>query len=199
MPGKQTHRFNGKTMQTGPLAQMLAAYCSGNLRVKPLVDAVCDRIGIAVTDLHSTMGRNLARAIRAHALSDVSLNFLDMLMANIAKGDTNCSISAEIPAHEFHGAGFHEASRGTLVHGIVIKDRKIALYDVTAPSSWNSSSRDFTGEWGPYEASLMGHPIAIAEKPLELLRTMRSFDPCIACAVHVSDPTGREIARADVL
>lgn len=199
MPGIQHHRFDGKAIQTGPLAQMLAAYCSDNLRVKPLVDAVCDRIGIAITDLHSTMGRNLARAIRAQVLSDLSLNYLDMLMANIASGDTDCFVSAEIPAGELHGAGFHEASRGTLFHGIVIKDRKIARYDVTAPSSWNSAPRNFTGEWGPYEASLMGHPVAIAEQPLELLRTMRSFDPCIACAVHVSDPAGHEVARADVL
>jgi hydrogenase large subunit len=198
-PATQTQRFDGVSLQTGPLAQILSAYCSGNHRVKPLVDQVCTTIGIVVTDLHSTMGRNLARAIRAHVLSDLSLENLDMLMANCAGGDTSCAASFEIPAGEFHGAGFHEASRGTLFHGIVIKDRKIEDYTVTAPSSWNSASRDVTGVTGPYEASLFEHPVAVAEKPLELLRTMRSFDPCIACAVHVSDQTGNEIARANVL
>lgn len=197
--GIQRLCFDGTPMQTGPLAQMLASYCSGNSRVKPLVDQLCARIGIAVTALHSTMGRNLARAIRAEVLSDLSLGYLDKLLTNISGGDTRCAVSVEIPAGEICGSGFHEASRGTLVHGVVIKDRRIARYDVTAPSSWNSASHAITGVPGPYEASLMGHPLAIAEKPLELLRTMRSFDPCIACAVHVSDPSGREIARADVL
>lgn len=199
LPGQSPPSFDGSAMQTGPLAQVLAAHYSGNSRVKPLVDGICAGLGIDVTDFHSTMGRNLARAVRAHVLADLALENLDMLMGSASDREVSCLPGVEIPAGELHGSGFHEASRGTLIHTIVIRDRKIALYDVIAPSSWNAAPRELTGTWGPYEAALLNHPLANPEKPLELLRTMRSFDPCIACAVHVNDQDGFEIARRDVL
>jgi len=194
-----TNSFDGGSLQTGPLAQVLAASLAGNRRVKPLVMSISDKLGIGLNDFHSTMGRNLARAIRAQVLADLSLDYLDRIMENRESGDLCSAVNVEIPAGEFSGTGFHEASRGILFHGVVIRDGLISDYDVTAPSTWNAASSSLTGSDGPYEAALINHPVSLAEKPLELLRTMRSFDPCIACAVHVQDFSGREVSRFDVL
>jgi hydrogenase large subunit len=192
-------RLEGKAVQVGPPAQIFAAYASGNGRVKKLVDSANAAIGIGMKDYHSTMGRLLARAQRAHLMADISLENLDKLTANIASGDKTYANHTEIPKGEFRGVGFHEAPRGTLSHWIVIKNKKIENYQAVVPSTWNASPRDEKGVLGPYEASLVGNPVAQADKPLELLRTVHSFDPCIACAVHAIDPEGKEITKVKVL
>ena len=193
-------RFNGKAVQVGPPAQLFAAYVGGNEKVKKLVDSTCAKIGVKVGDLHSTMGRLGARAIRAHLLADLSLEYLDKLIANIAKGDKSyANPLADIPKGEYRGVGFHEAPRGTLSHWIVIDDKKIKNYQAVVPSTWNASPRDEHGAMGPYEASLVGNPVASAVQPLEVLRTIHSFDPCIACAVHTIDPEGKEITKVKVM
>jgi hydrogenase large subunit len=192
-------RLDGKAVQVGPPAQIFAAYLSGNTRVKKLVDETCHKVGIGVKDLHSTMGRLAARAIRAHVMSDLSLEYLDKLIANLAKGDKTYANHTEIPKGEYRGVGFHEAPRGTLSHWMVIKNKKIANYQAVVPSTWNASPRDAKGAPGPYEASLKGNPVAIPDQPLEVLRTIHSFDPCIACAVHAIDPSGKEITKVKVL
>ena len=120
-------------------------------------------------------------------------------MNNIGKGDTDIFNKPEFPKGEIRGVGFHEAPRGTLSHWIVINDGKIANYQAVVPTTWNASPRDEKDEPGPYEASLVGNPVADLEKPLEVLRTVHSFDPCMACAVHTLDPEGREISRVQVL
>jgi hydrogenase large subunit len=192
-------RFEGKPIQVGPPAQLFAAYANGNTKVRKLVDNTCQKIGIKLADLHSTMGRLGARAIRAHLLSDMAIDYLDKLTVNLGKGDKNYANHTEIPKGEYKGVGFHEAPRGTLSHWMVIEDRKIKNYQAVVPSTWNASPRDEKGVMGPYEASLVGNPVAQEDKPLEVLRTIHSFDPCIACAVHTIDPEGKEITKVKVL
>ncbi len=192
-------RFAGKPVQVGPPAQLLASYAAGNQKVKGLMDATNARIGIGIHDYHSTMGRLVARALRTHLLADLSVSYLDKLVDNLGKGDSTYANHTEIPKGEYRGVGFHEAPRGTLSHWIVIEDKKIKNYQAVVPSTWNASPRDEHGEPGPYEASLVGNPVAIADKPLEVLRTIHSFDPCIACAVHTIDPAGKEITKVKVV
>ncbi len=192
-------RFNGKAVQVGPPAQLFAAYAGGNQKVIKLVDDSCRKIGVGVNDLHSTMGRLGARAMRAHIMADYSLEYLDKLVENVAKGDKTYANPTEIPKGEYKGVGFHEAPRGTLSHWIVIEDKKIKNYQAVVPSTWNASPRDDKGVLGPYEASLVGNPVAQQDKPLEVLRTIHSFDPCIACAVHTIDPEGNEITKIKVM
>ena len=105
----------------------------------------------------------------------------------------------ELPKGEQRGFGFHEAPRGTLSHWVVIRDGKIANYQAVVPSTWNAGPRDEKGQIGPYEASLLGNPVADPEHPLEVVRTVHSFDPCLACAVHTHDAEGQEVARVRVL
>jgi hydrogenase large subunit len=192
-------RLDGKPVQVGPLAQILAAYGAGNARVKKLVDDTNTRLGIGLDQYHSTMGRLLSRGMRAVLMADLSLTYLDKLTANLVSGDQTYANPTPIPDGELHGVGFHEAPRGALSHWIVIKDRKIANYQAVVPTTWNASPRDAQGVAGPYEASLIGNPVADPEKPLEILRTLHSFDPCIACAVHAVDPQGKEITRVQVV
>ncbi|NVN99393.1 MAG: nickel-dependent hydrogenase large subunit [Geobacteraceae bacterium] len=192
-------RFEGKPIQVGPPAQLFAAYATGNVKVKKLVDSTCQKIGIQLSDLHSTMGRLGARAIRAHLLSDMAIDQLDKLVENLGKGDKTYANHTEIPKGEYKGVGFHEAPRGTLSHWMVIDNKKIKNYQAVVPSTWNASPRDEKGVMGPYEASLVGNPVVQEDKPLEVLRTIHSFDPCIACAVHTIDPEGKEITKVKVL
>lgn len=192
-------RIDDKPIQVGPVAQLLAGYAAGNKRVRSLVDSTCSAVGVGVADLHSTMGRLAARGIRANLMSDLSLEYLDKLVDNVAKGDKAYANHTEIPRGEYRGVGFHEAPRGVLSHWMVIKDKKIKNYQAVVPSTWNASPRDEQGQAGPYEASLVGNPVARPDQPLEVLRTVHSFDPCIACAVHTIDPDGKEITKVKVV
>jgi hydrogenase large subunit len=198
-------RFQGRPMQVGPLAQVLVGYASGHELIKKYADQTLETAGaIAKTKLtpavlHSTLGRHAARAIRAAVMSDLALKHLTLLIENIGKGDVAMFNPPTFPAGEQRGFGFHEAPRGTLSHWVVIRDGKIANYQAVVPSTWNAGPRDEKGQKGPYEASLIGNPIADAEKPLEVLRTVHSFDPCLACAIHTVDVEGNEIARVRTL
>ena len=148
--------------------------------------------------LHSTLGRHAARAIRCAAFSELGLKHWGLLVENIGKGDTDdLQPAGSSPKGEQRGFGFHEAPRGTLSHWVVIRDGKIANYQAVVPSTWNAGPRDEKGQKGPYEASLMGNPMADPEKPLEVLRTIHSFDPCLACAIHTVDVEGKEIAPGE--
>jgi len=198
-------RFQGKPMQVGPLAQMLVGYALGHELIKTYVDqllgAVSAVAGVKVgpAALHSTIGRHAARAARAAVLADLALKHWGLLMENIGKGDFEIFTPWQYPKGEVRGFGFHEAPRGTLSHWVVIRDGAIANYQAVVPSTWNAGPRDEKGQRGPYEASLIGNPIADAERPLEVLRTIHSFDPCLACAIHALDPTGRELSRVRVM
>ncbi len=197
--------FKGKPMQVGPLAQVLAGVATGDkLTMKyankalKLISAVAG-VKVGAEILHSTIGRHAARAIRCAMMSDLALKHWELLVANIAKGDLEIFNPPTFPKGEQRGYGFHEAPRGALSHWIVIKNGKIKNYQCVVPSTWNACPRNGKGRPGPYEAALVGNPIADETKPLEILRTIHSFDPCIACAVHMVDPAGGELAKIKVL
>jgi len=198
-------RFQGRPMQVGPLAQVLVGYASGNELVKKWADWMLATAGavagvkLGPNVLHSTLGRIAARAIRCATFSELGLKHWGHLVENIAKGDTAIFTPWQYPKGEQRGFGFHEAPRGTLSHWVVIQDGKIANYQAVVPSTWNAGPRDEKGQKGPYEASLIGNPVADPERPLEVLRTIHSFDPCLACAIHTHDAEGNELARVRVL
>lgn len=198
-------RFQGKVMQVGPLAQVLVGYALGHEPTKRWADKTLATVGavakvnLTPAVLHSTLGRHAARMIRTGVISETVLRHWKFLADNIGKGDTAIFNPPVFPKGEQRGFGFHEAPRGTLSHWIVIQDGKIKNYQAVVPSTWNAGPRDEKDQPGPYEASLVGNPVADPERPLEVLRTVHSFDPCLACAIHTLDPEGREIARVKAL
>jgi hydrogenase large subunit len=198
-------RFEGQPMQVGPLAQVLVGYAQGHELTRKWADAALGKVAmITKTDvhpgmLHSTLGRHAARAVRAAVLSDLALKHYDLLVANILSGDTKVFEPFQFPTGRIEGVGFHEAPRGTLSHWVVIEDGVIANYQAVVPTTWNASPRDEANIPGPYESSLLGNPVADVEKPLELLRTVHSFDPCMACACHTLDVEGNVKATVRVL
>ncbi len=201
-------RFNGQPMQVGPLAQVLVGYVSGHEATKKWVELSLKKVSeiagvkVGVGALQSTPGRHLARAIRASMVADYALKHLDLLTKNIGMGDLEIypyKNPPEFPSGEIRGFGFHEAPRGALSHWIVIQDGRIKNYQCVVPSTWNVSPRCSKDFMGPYESSLKGNPVAQPERPLEVLRTVHSFDPCIACAVHLLDPEKREFSKVKVL
>ncbi|MGO8984668.1 MAG: nickel-dependent hydrogenase large subunit [Terriglobales bacterium] len=198
-------RFNGAPMQVGPLAQVLIGYAQGHPLTKKYAGKAIETIGavghMQVTPgmLESTLGRHGARAIRAAMLGELAQKHLQLLTDNIAKGDYTVFNQPVFPSGEVEGVGTHEAPRGTLSHWVVVDGGKIKNYQAVVPSTWNASPRDASGAHGPYEASLLHTPLARPEEPLEVLRTVHSFDPCMACACHTFDPSGREIAKVKVL
>jgi len=198
-------RFKGEPMQVGPLAQVLVGFATGHEPTRRwLTKAIDLASAIAKTKiepamLHSTLGRHLARAVRTAVIAEAALRHWELLVNNIGSGDFRIFNRPVFPDGVQKGFGFHEAPRGTLSHWVVINDGKILNYQAVVPSTWNAGPRDAAQKLGPYEAALIDNPIADAERPLEVLRTVHSFDPCLACAVHTLDPEGREIARVKVL
>jgi Ni,Fe-hydrogenase I large subunit len=190
-------RVQDHAMEVGPLARMLVAYASGHKRVKETVDLVLGKLGAGPEALFSTLGRTAARCIETVVTAEKLGEWVDELAANIKAGDLKIHAGAEMwdpknwPA-EAQGWGFTEAPRGALGHWVHIKDTKIENYQAVVPSTWNCSPRDAKGEPGPYESALIGTPIADEKMPLEVLRTIHSFDPCMACGVHLLDAHGRE-------
>jgi hydrogenase large subunit len=198
-------RLEGRPMQVGPLAQVLVGYATGHEGFRRWTDAALSQISsmagtqVGVNALHSTLGRHAARAIRAAVLSELAGKHWQLLVDNIGSGDTDIFNAPEFPRGEIRGVGLHEAPRGTLSHWAVIRDGTIENYQAVVPSTWNAGPRDERGQLGPYEASLVGNPVADAELPLEVLRTVHSFDPCIACAIHTSDPEGNEVSTVNTV
>lgn len=198
-------RFQSKPMQVGPLSQVLVGYAQGHPLTRKWADAALDRVsavaGRRITPdmLQSTMGRHAARAVRCAMLADLAQKHWQLLVDNISRGDTAIHNPPVFPKGEITGVGTHEAPRGTLSHWVVVDNGKIKNYQAVVPSTWNASPRDNAGAHGPYEAALLRTPIAQPEKPLEVLRTVHSFDPCMACACHAFDPSGRQIAEIKVL
>jgi hydrogenase large subunit len=198
-------RFDGKPMQVGPLSQVLVGFATGHEPTQRWATWMLQTAGkvagakLSPAVLHSTLGRHAARAIRCAVLAELALKHWDLLVNNIASGDTDIFTPWEYPAGEQQGFGFHEAPRGTLSHWCVIDNGKIKNYQCVVPSTWNAGPRDGNDQMGPYEASLVGNPVADPERPLEVLRTIHSFDPCLACAIHTLDAEGREVSRVKAL
>jgi len=195
-------RWKGHAMEVGPLARVLMLYAKGHAQTKELVEMTLKHLDVPVAALFSTLGRTAARTLETKILADAMQGMLDSLVANIKAGDLrtfNDSLwdPATWPKHA-QGAGFMEAPRGALSHWIVIDDGKISNYQAVVPSTWNAGPRDTQGQDGAYEAALKGHALHDPRQPIEILRTIHSFDPCIACAVHVSDPQGEELVQVKV-
>ncbi|MGB8959922.1 MAG: nickel-dependent hydrogenase large subunit [Candidatus Aminicenantales bacterium] len=199
----KTPRWKGRAMEVGPLARLLVGYAAGQPEIKQAVDGALTHLGVPATALFSTLGRTAARGIETQLIAHWMKGFYDTLLANIKNGDTQMFNGEKWdPAtwpDEAKGAGLSEAPRGALAHWIVIKDRKIANYQLVVPTTWNGSPRDAGGQRSPYEAALIGTPVARPDQPLEILRTIHSFDPCIACAVHLYDPQGRRLHQVRVV
>jgi [NiFe] hydrogenase large subunit/hydrogenase large subunit len=196
-------RYEDMPMEVGPLARMLVAYAAGHKRVKEVVDSVLKKLGVGAGALFSTLGRVAARGIETLVTAEMLPVWLDQLAANMKKGDYRIHNGDKWDPSswpkEARGYGFHEAPRGALGHWVLIKDEKIANYQCVVPSTWNGSPRDAKNQRGPYEASLIGTPVADPNKPVEILRTVHSFDPCMACAVHVVDAAGKEVTKIKVI
>ena len=198
----KTPRWNGHAMEVGPLARLLVGYASGRPDIKEVVDMALKKLDVPVAALFSTLGRTAARGLETLLVAGWAKEFYGDLLANIKNGDTRMFNHEKWepstwPARA-RGVGMTEAPRGALAHWIVIEDQKIANYQLVVPSTWNASPRDATGQRSAYEASLVGTPIADPEKPLEVLRTVHSFDPCLACAVHLHDEHGRTLNRVTI-
>ncbi|ANI81265.1 hydrogenase 2 large subunit [Kosakonia oryzae] len=198
--------FYGKTVEVGPLANMLCKLAAKHettaTKLNDIVAIYQKLTGktIGVAQLHSTLGRIIGRTVHACELHGVLQNQYQALIDNIGKGDMQTYAKTDIPqSGEFKGVGFLEAPRGMLSHWVVIKDGKIANYQAIVPSTWNAGPRNFNDDAGPYELSLVGTPVADVQKPLEVVRTVHSFDPCMSCAVHVLDADGNDVVSVKVL
>jgi hydrogenase large subunit len=192
-------RYDDKPVEVGPLARAIVAYASGNQEIKKRVDGTLTKLSLPATALFSTMGRIAARALEADYMADSLTGWLQELDNNMAHG--NVAIhnrdkwDPDTWPKSCEGFGLEEAPRGSLGHWVQIENKKIANYQAVVPSTWNAGPRDAHGQRGAYEAALLKTPIKDPERPLEILRTVHSFDPCLACAVHVIDATGRRYGR----
>ena len=193
--------FYDQRVQVGPLANVLAMVAAGHeptqRHLKHLLDIAGTVAGspIPVEALHSTIGRIAARAVRCAVLLESLQNQWQLLINNIAKGDFTTFNRPVFPKGEIRGFGYHEAPRGVLSHWTVIENGKIKNYQAVVPSTWNAGPRDDADALGPYEASLVDNPVADPELPLEVLRTVHSFDPCLACAIHLTDTRRRSTVQ----
>ena len=198
----KTPRYEDAAMEVGPLARCLVAYASGHKQVKETVDMVLNKLGVGPAALFSTLGRTAARGIETSIIAGKLSDWTDELAANMKKGDYKTANTdkwdpSTWPA-EAKGVGFHDAPRGALQHYIVIKDGKIENYQAVVPTTWNAGPRDPKGQKSPFEASLIGTPIADPTKPIEIQRTIHSFDPCMACAIHLFDAEKKELFKVTV-
>jgi len=200
--------YDDKRVEVGPLARMVVGVASKDERITKYVMNFLDRLGnllglnkpAPTTVLFSTVGRTAARAIETELMADVMMEWIDELAKNVASGDVSTwsEFDFDKVSKDAKGYGLEEAPRGALGHWVKIKDGKIENYQAVVPSTWNAAPRDAKGRLGAYEASLIGTKVANAKEPLEILRTIHSFDPCIACAVHIIDTKGKELGSFKV-
>ncbi len=193
----KTPRWKGNAMEVGPLSRMLVGYAAGKDEFRDVVHYALEKLDVPVTALFSTLGRTAARGLETKLVAGWSMEFYNQLLSNIKNGDSRTFTPGKWEPDtwpdEAKGVGMTEAPRGALAHWIKIKDQLIDNYQLVVPSTWNASPRDANGNLSAYEASLIGTPVADPESPLEILRTIHSFDPCTACAVHLYDQKGKYV------
>jgi [NiFe] hydrogenase large subunit/hydrogenase large subunit len=195
-------RYNGQPMEVGPLARMAVAYAAGHSRVRELVGNVLGNLGVGPEALFSTLGRVAARGIETLVIAEKLQGWIAELESNMNRGNLSMHNGEKWdpstwPA-EAMGWGITEAPRGALGHWLSIQNGSIANYQCVVPSTWNGSPRALE-QRGPWEEALIGTPVADPEKPVEVLRTIHSFDPCMACAVHIVDPDRRELTQIRIV
>ncbi len=192
-------RWRGHAMEVGPLARYVIGYASGHEEIKEQIDLVLRTLNVPVSALFSTLGRTAARALEAQWCAHKQKYFFEKLVANIKAGDTATANTEKFEPStwpkEAKGVGFTEAPRGALAHWIKIKDTKIDNYQCVVPTTWNGSPRDANGNIGAFEASLMNTKVERPEEPVEILRNLHSFDPCLACSTHVMSEDGQALAK----
>ncbi len=195
-------RWKGNAVEVGPLSRMLVGYASGKTEYKDVVNEALAALKVPATALFSTLGRTAARGLETKLCVHWLMAEYDKLIANLKAGDSAVADTSRWepsswPA-EAKGYGYTEAPRGALAHWIHIKDAKIENYQIVVPSTWNASPKDGKGQHGAYESALLNTPMADPKRPLEILRTIHSFDPCLACASHVFGPNGEKLAEIKV-
>ena len=199
----KTPRWKDNAMEVGPLARLLVSYAKGNTEVKDVVNEALGKLGVPVTALFSTLGRTAARGLETRLIVHWMQGFFDDLMTQIKVGELSTFTRDKWEPSTWpattEGVGLSEAPRGALAHWIKIKNGAIDNYQLVVPSTWNASPRDAKGQRSPYEEALIGTHLANPDQPLEILRTVHSFDPCIACAVHLYDPDGKHVNRVQIL
>jgi [NiFe] hydrogenase large subunit len=192
-------RYNDEPMEVGPLARVLIAYGKGHEATRKLVDGVLKNLQVPPEALFSTLGRTAARAIETKVIGDAMEGWMGQLVENLKRGDNKIYTAYEPPMEEVMGAGLSEPPRGALGHWVQAKDGKIANFQLVVPSTWNLGPRCAKNKPGPVEEALIGTPVADPKRPVEILRTVHSFDPCIACGVHVIDPQSNEVYKFKVV
>ena len=195
-------RWRGHAVEVGPLARYIIGYAKGTPEFKEPTEKFLTDLGLPVSALFSTLGRTAARALECQWAGHAMKHFQDKLVANIKAGDSATAFTEKWEPESWpkdaKGVGFTEAPRGALGHWVRIKDTRIDNYQCVVPTTWNGSPRDPAGNIGAFEAALMNTPVADPEQPLEILRTIHSFDPCLACSTHVLSPDGQEMATVKV-
>ena len=191
-------RYDGKPMEVGPLACMLVNYARGNKRVVPVVNEFLKKTGLPASALFTTLGRTAARMLQTKIVADNALTAFHNLVENLKVDQETCTPYQIDKDKEYKGLGIGDVPRGMLSHWIRIKNGVVENYQAVVPSTWNASPMDAKGQHGPYEANLIGLKIQDLTKPLEIIRIIHSFDPCIACAVHVMDTKGNELGAYKV-
>ena len=199
----KTPRWKDNAMEVGPLARLLVSYAKGSTEVKDVVNEALGKLGVPVTALFSTLGRTAARGLETRLIVHWMQGFFDDLMTQIKVGELSTFTRDKWEPSTWpataEGVGLTEAPRGALAHWIKINNGAIDNYQLVVPSTWNASPRDAKGQRSPYEEALIGTHLANPEQPPEILRTVHSFDPCIACAVHLYDPDGKHVNRVQIL
>jgi len=189
-------RYDGKPMEVGPLARMIVGYAAGQKDIRELVDSVLKKLNAPPTALFSTLGRIAARALESLLMARKLETWVEELDSNLAHGKVQIFNPIRWDPSTWPssatGFGWHEAPRGSLGHWVDIDGKSIKNYQAVVPTTWNAGPRDAQSQRGAYEASLLTTPVADPARPLEILRTIHSFDPCLACAVHVIDAKGRD-------
>ncbi len=190
-------RYDGKTMETGPLARVLISYSKGNKLIESFVDEFLADTNLELIDLSSTVGRNASRAIETGYICEYIFKLVSRLAQNIKyyDVDTCAKYNFDSLPKEAKGRSFLEVPRGVLSHFVNIENQKIKNYSVIAPTTWNATPKSLDGARGAYEEALIGIKLEDSSKPLEVLKVIHSFDPCLACAVHVIDARGDEVSR----
>lgn len=191
-------RYEGEPCEVGPLARVLVAYGKGDKATREVVDGALDKLGIPAEALFSTLGRTAARGLETILIGDSMEQWTNELVDNVSKGDKDTYTKWEMP-DKAQGYGWNDVPRGSLGHWIEIEDKKIKNYQYVVPSTWNFGPRCDGGKLGPVENALIGTPIADPKRPIEVLRTVHSFDPCLACAIHVIDPDTNEVHKVKVI
>jgi [NiFe] hydrogenase large subunit len=187
-------RYEGEPCEVGPLARTLVAYATGVEEFKEIVNSVMQQLDIPVEALFSTLGRTAARGIETIVIGRKMEGWIMELVENIRNNNTKTYQSWDMPDKGM-GYGLNDVARGALGHWIEIENKKIKNYQYVVPSTWNLGPRCEKGKLGPVEEALIGTPVEDPKRPLEVLRTVHSFDPCIACGVHVIDPRSNEVYK----